>query len=392
MVGRLLPTLALFLAFIAGLLHGVAATYAEQSFAECQKMCAADNECCNIDIVQGSNQRLSCLQACTMVRGGVSEDSCDAECADVKCDRTVNGVTYHHCNYPGCGDVPAHKQAFGDKFQPAPYECAAQWGTDDNSCKKGCMNGARDYAVWKQWADDYPHTYDFIINVAQAGQFGPHIFYVKLDGLLPSQDQFTWHIPQDKMFKTLCDDSMSGGNCSTGEIGMASADPLKYSAWNWDAGAGGVSEGKKIFSVASATMIHSIEISSLYPSYTPGWLIKENGVEVYRETANRGDSQTPSPATYTHTIRSASPPTLRQAPYCDGQGAATRLGFEYECPDRAVDPRVNDENNPADSCEAIQVRSDPWICARHPTRVCPALPARASPPPTRPGSPSEHRR
>ena len=79
--------------------------------------------------------------------------------------------------------------------------------------------------------------------------------------------------------------------------------------------------------------------------------------------------------------------TLRQGPYCDGQGAATRLGFEYECPDRAVDPSINDENNPADSCEAIQVRSDPWSRARYPIRVRPALPARASPP-TRPGSPS----
>jgi hypothetical protein len=81
--------------------------------------------------------------------------------------------------------------------------------------------------------------------------------------------------------------------------------------------------------------------------------------------------------------------TLRQVPYCDGQGAATRLGFEYECPDRAVDPSdlINDENNPADSCEAIQVRSDPQSRARHPTRVRPALPARAFPP-TRPNSPS----
>ena len=84
--------------------------------------------------------------------------------------------------------------------------------------------------------------------------------------------------------------------------------------------------------------------------------------------------------------------TLRQVPYCDGQGAATRLGFEYECPDRAVDSSVNDENNPADSCEAIQVRSDPRSRARHPTRVRPALPARAFPPPTRPGSRAECRR
>ena len=94
---------------------------AEQAFAECQAMCAADNECCNNDITQGSNQRLSCLQSCTMVRGGVTEDACDAECAKPTCeDRVVNGVTYQSCSFPGCDDVPAHKDSFGDKFKPAP--------------------------------------------------------------------------------------------------------------------------------------------------------------------------------------------------------------------------------------------------------------------------------
>ena len=48
---------------------------AVKAFGECQAMCAAEHECCNIDTVQGSNQRLSCLQACTMVRGGVTEIS-----------------------------------------------------------------------------------------------------------------------------------------------------------------------------------------------------------------------------------------------------------------------------------------------------------------------------
>ena len=122
---------------------------AEKAFGECQAMCAAEHECCNIDVVQGSNQRLSCLQACTMVKGGVTIDRCNTECANPTCERTVNGITYHHCNYPGCGDVPAHKDAFGDKFQPAPYECAARWGTDDNSCKKGCLNGVTEYDAFK---------------------------------------------------------------------------------------------------------------------------------------------------------------------------------------------------------------------------------------------------
>ena len=37
----------------------------------------------------------------------------------------------------------------GDKFQPAPYECAALWGTDDNTCNKGSFNGVTDYEAFK---------------------------------------------------------------------------------------------------------------------------------------------------------------------------------------------------------------------------------------------------
>ena len=48
---------------------------------------------------------------------------------------------------------------------------------------------------------------------------------------------------------------------------------------------------------------------------------------------------------------------IKQLTYCDGQGAAVRLGFEgYECPEHAIDPSFNSQSDPADSCEAIQVR------------------------------------
>ena len=48
---------------------------------------------------------------------------------------------------------------------------------------------------------------------------------------------------------------------------------------------------------------------------------------------------------------------IKQLTYCDGQAAAVRLGFEgYECPEHAIDPSFNSQSDPADSCEAIQVR------------------------------------
>ena len=76
-------------------------------------------------------------------------------------------------------------------------------------------------------------------------------------------------------------------------------------------------------------------------------------------------------------IPMSKPATLRQAPYCDGQGVAFGLGFEYDCPDRAVDPSVNDENNPADSCEAIQVRVH-HPASTHPRPDSPRSPTRLS--------------
>ena len=141
------------------------------------------------------------------------------------------------------------------------------------------------------------YTYDFIINVAQVGQLGPHCFYVKLDGVLPSQYQFTWHRPPDRRVSHVFDASEIWRELRDrrDRDHRASDEPLKYSAWN------DKMVGEKIFSVASATRISSIEISCFYPKYTPGWLIMENGVEVYRETANRGDGDIPYPATYTHT-------------------------------------------------------------------------------------------
>lgn len=47
---------------------------------------------------------------------------------------------------------------------------------------------------------------------------------------------------------------------------------------------------------------------------------------------------------------------VKQVEYCDGQATAARLGFGYECPEHAIDPSFNSETDPADSCEAIQVR------------------------------------
>ena len=118
-----------------------------KNFGDCQAICAAEHECCNNDIKQGSSQKLSCLQACVMVKGGVTEDACNAECPKATCNFQVGGESYPACTV--CDDVPAHKNHFGDKFKPADYTCSAHYGTHADGCKKGCAAGTTDFDTYK---------------------------------------------------------------------------------------------------------------------------------------------------------------------------------------------------------------------------------------------------
>jgi len=107
---------------------------------DCQAKCARTNHCCNSDPKQGSNQHLSCLQACMVVKSGVSGDECLIRCPTRKCAYEINGVTYPACQT--CDDVPAHKARFGEKFVGVSYECTAVYGADEESCEAGCAAGA----------------------------------------------------------------------------------------------------------------------------------------------------------------------------------------------------------------------------------------------------------
>ena len=128
-----------------------AAAEAEKAFGDCQAICAAEHECCNNDIKQGSSQKLSCLQACTMVRGGVSEEECNTECPKATCDFKIGGESYPACTV--CDDVPAHQRHFGDKFKPVDYTCSARYGTHVDGCKKGCSAGTTNFAAYKAEKD-----------------------------------------------------------------------------------------------------------------------------------------------------------------------------------------------------------------------------------------------
>ena len=135
------------------------------------------------------------------------------------------------------------------------------------------------------------YTYDFIVNVVN-GNLGPHIYYVKLDGVLPSVDQFTVHVAPDQ---TMCA-AVDGGSCVAGVAGFIDGDELTWSAWYKTS----TPAGTLLFSITTTARVSQIEIQYHRPVYEPGWLIKENGVEVYRESTNGGNDMEPSPMTYTY--------------------------------------------------------------------------------------------
>ena len=136
------------------------------------------------------------------------------------------------------------------------------------------------------------YTYDFIVNVVN-GDLGPHIYYVKLDGVLPSVDQFTVHVAPDRATCSI----PSGGSCADGVTGFIDGDEeLTISGWEKASSLAGT----LLFSIITTARVSQIEIKYHRPLYEPGWLIKENGVEVYRESANGGNDREPSPVTYTY--------------------------------------------------------------------------------------------
>jgi len=128
-------------------------------------------------------------------------------------------------------------------------------------------------------------TYDFIVNVVTSDHsIGPAPYYVKLDGVLPSVDQFTVHVAPDR---ETCK-ALTGGSCVAGVAGFIDGDELTQSNW----AKASTTAGTLLFSITTTARVSEIEIEYHRPKYAPGWLIEENGVEVYRDIENRGPGET----------------------------------------------------------------------------------------------------
>ena len=140
--------------------------------------------------------------------------------------------------------------------------------------------------------------YEFIVNIQNEHELRLHLADIKMDGVRATSDQVEIHVaPNRQPCGTKTDECIS--DTTLGHIDAAG--DMTWAAWDEEGGAVyGV--GDKIFTVTSPTKVGSFEIAYQRAVYMPGWIIKENGVEVIKETANGGSGTTPSPITKEYTI------------------------------------------------------------------------------------------
>ena len=145
---------------------------------------------------------------------------------------------------------------------------------------------------------DEEFVYEFIVNIQNEHELRLHLADIKMDGVRATSDQVEIHVaPNRYVCGTKTDECVS--DTTLGHIDAAG--DMTWAAWDEEGGAVyGV--GDKIFTVTSPTKVGSFEIAYQRAVYMPGWIIKENGVEVIKETANGGSGTTPSPITKEYTI------------------------------------------------------------------------------------------
>mmetsp|Transcript_9251 Transcript_9251/g.42077 ORF Transcript_9251/g.42077 Transcript_9251/m.42077 type:complete len:600 (-) Transcript_9251:92-1891(-) len=162
------------------------------------------------------------------------------------------------------------------------------------------------------------YTYTFIMSVVSVSEgsssgLGPVIRDIRLDGVRPTEDQFNINKMPDR---DLCQ-GHDGATCDAGQIGMIDDDPNTDSNWFATNGA-----GQEFFSITSPTRVSTIEIASHNAFYTPGWIIEEDGVEVYRDVTNRGSDGSRRSFTYNLAQTATGVEYLQRAKLTADDGAA----------------------------------------------------------------------
>lgn len=141
------------------------------------------------------------------------------------------------------------------------------------------------------------YVYEFIKNVesTHTNKFNVHITDIRVDGVRVTPEQIVLH-EEPKHAK--CNSKIGRYQCEGDNYGLNDPEPanptvrdLTWSAWK----EGQIPVGSKVFTITTPTKVGEFEIDYFRPKYAPGWIIKENGVEVLKETKNGGGGNTPTP-------------------------------------------------------------------------------------------------
>jgi hypothetical protein len=123
-----------------------------------------------------------------------------------------------------------------------------------------------------------------------------------MDGVRVSPGQIVLH---EEPLWAKCNSKDGGYQCEGDNYGLNDPEPvnptytdLTWSAWTDEQ----IPIGSKVFTITTPSKVGEFEIDYFRPKYAPGWIIKENGVEVLKETVNGGTGDTPTPKTIKYTI------------------------------------------------------------------------------------------
>lgn len=157
------------------------------------------------------------------------------------------------------------------------------------------------------------YKYDFIVNAKTPHEetnddFGIHITDVRMDGTRITSEQLQILVEPGhaKCNSKITSDTVKGYECEADAYGMIDNEPtspemidLTWSAWTES----DVSIGTKLFTITSPTKVSQFSIDYFRPKYVPGFIIKENDVEVIKETTSPGtDEDEPTPKTITYSL------------------------------------------------------------------------------------------
>ena len=148
------------------------------------------------------------------------------------------------------------------------------------------------------------YKYEFIKNIEShhTENFNVHITDIRVDGVRVTPGQIVLH---EEPNHAKCNSKDGGYQCEGDNYGLNDPEPanpqfadLTWSAWR----EGQIPVGSKVMTITTPTKVGEFEIDYFRPVYAPGWIIKENGVEVLKETVNGGTGNTPNPKTIKYII------------------------------------------------------------------------------------------